>query len=77
MEVGVACCNANFACVQRFLHHLTPRVVAGFVLSNGSMSSAQAGEGEIRKNIVEAGLVECIVALQGQLFRSTQIPACL
>ena len=69
--------NANFAWVQRFLHHLAPRGVAGFVLANGSMSSAQSGEGEIRRNIVEAGLVDCIVALPGQLFRSTQIPACL
>ena len=63
--------------MQHFLYHLAPRGVAGFVLANGSMSSNQAGEGEIRKNIVEAGLVDCIVALPGQLFRSTQIPACL
>ena len=69
--------NANFAWVQHFLYHLAPRGVAGFVLANGSMSSAQSGEGEIRKNIVEAGLLDCIVALPGQLFRSTQIPACL
>ena len=69
--------NANFAWVQHFLHHLAPRGIAGFVLANGSMSSNQSGEGEIRKNIVEAGLVDCIVALPGQLFRSTQIPACL
>ena len=69
--------NANFAWVQHFLHHLAPRGRAGFVLANGSMSSSQSGEGEIRKNIVEAGLVDCIIALPGQLFRSTQIPACL
>ena len=69
--------NANFAWVQHFLHHLAPRGAAGFVLANGSMSASQSGEGEIRKNIVEAGLVDCIVALPGQLFRSTQIPACL
>ena len=69
--------NANFAWVQHFLHHLAPRGVAGFVLANGSMSSSSSGEGEIRKNIVEAGLVDCIIALPGQLFRSTQIPACL
>ena len=69
--------NANFAWVQHFLHHLAPRGSAGFVLANGSMSSSQSGEGEIRKNIVEADLVDCIVALPGQLFRSTQIPACL
>ena len=69
--------NANFAWVQHFLHHLAPRGVAGFVLANGSMSSGQSGEGDIRKNLVEAGLVDCIIALPGQLFRSTQIPACL
>ena len=69
--------NANFAWVQHFLHHLAPRGIAGFVLANGSMSSNTSGEGEIRKNIVEADLVDCIIALPGQLFRSTQIPACL
>ena len=69
--------NANFAWVQHFLHHLAPRGIAGFVLANGSMSSNQSNEGEIRKNIIEAGLVDCIIALPGQLFRSTQIPACL
>ena len=69
--------NANFAWVQHFLYHLAPRGTAGFVLANGSMSSNQSGEGEIRKNLIEADLVECIVALPGQLFRSTQIPACL
>ena len=69
--------NANFAWVQHFLHHLAPRGTAGFVLSNGSMSSNQSGEGEIRKNLIEANLVDCIIALPGQLFRSTQIPACL
>ena len=51
--------------------------MAGFVLANGSMSSNQSGEGEIRKAIVEADLVDCMVALPGQLFYSTQIPACL
>ena len=69
--------NANFAWVQHFLYHLAPRGTAGFVLANGSMSSNQSNEGEIRKTIVEAGLVDCIIALPGQLFRSTQIPACL
>ena len=69
--------NANFAWVQHFLYHLAPRGTAGFVLSNGSMSSNQSGEGGIRKNLIEAELVDCIVALPGQLFRSTQIPACL
>ena len=69
--------NANFAWVQHMVHHLSPRGVAGFVLANGSMSSQQAGEGEIRKNLIEADLVDCMVALPGQLFYSTQIPACL
>ena len=69
--------NANFAWVQHFLHHLAPTGIAGFVLANGSMSSNQSGEGEIRKNIIEADLVECMVALPGQLFYSTQIPVCL
>ena len=69
--------NANFAWVQHFLYHLAPRGIAGFVLSNGSMSSSQSGEGEIRRNLIEADLVDCIIALPGQLFRSTQIPACL
>ena len=69
--------NANFAWVQHFLHHLAPHGTAGFVLSNGSMSSNQSGEGEIRKSLIEANLVDCIIALPGQLFRSTQIPACL
>ena len=69
--------NANFAWVQHIVHHLAPTGAAGFVLANGSMSSAQSGEGEIRKNLVEADLVDCMVALPGQLFYSTQIPACL
>ena len=69
--------NANFAWVQHFIHHLSPTGIAGFVLANGSMSSNQSGEGEIRKNLIEANLVDCMVALPGQLFYSTQIPACL
>lgn len=69
--------NANFAWVQHFIHHLAPTGTAGFVLANGSMSSMQSGEGEIRRKIVEADLVDCMVALPGQLFYSTQIPACL
>ena len=69
--------NANFAWVQHFIHHLAPTGIAGFVLANGSMSSNQSGEGEIRKNIIEADLVDCMVALPGQLFYSTQIPVCL
>ena len=69
--------NANFAWVQHFIHHLAPRGIAGFVLANGSMSSNTSGEGEIRKAIIEADLVDCMVALPGQLFYSTQIPVCL
>ncbi len=69
--------NANFAWVQHFVHHLAPRGVAGFVLANGSMSTQQGGEGEIRKALVEGDLVDCIVALPGQLFYSTPIPVCL
>ena len=69
--------NANFAWVQHIVHHLAPAGVAGFVLANGSMSSNQSGEGEIRKQLIEADLVDCMVALPGQLFYSTQIPACL
>ncbi len=69
--------NANFAWVQHFIHHLAPQGMTGFVLANGSMSSNQSGEGEIRKAIIEADLVDCMVALPGQLFYSTQIPVCL
>ncbi|MHB1944386.1 MAG: class I SAM-dependent DNA methyltransferase [Metallibacterium sp.] len=69
--------NANFGWVQHMVHHLAPAGVAGFVLANGSMSSNQSGEGEIRKALVEADLVDCMIALPGQLFYSTQIPACL
>ena len=69
--------NANFAWVQHIVHHLAPTGVAGFVLANGSMSSGQSGEGEIRKSLIETDVVDCMVALPGQLFYSTQIPACL
>ena len=69
--------NANYAWVQHFIYHLSPTGIAGFVLANGSMSSNQSGEGEIRKTIIEADLVDCMVALPGQLFFSTQIPVCL
>ncbi len=69
--------NANYAWVQHFIHHLAPTGLAGFVLANGSMSSNQSGEGEIRRAIIEADLVDCMVALPGQLFYSTQIPVCL
>ena len=69
--------NANFAWVQHIIHHLAPAGIAGFVLANGSMSSNQSGEGEIRRKIVEADLVDCMIALPPQLFYGTQIPACL
>jgi type I restriction enzyme M protein len=69
--------NANFAWVSHFIHHLAPNGMAGFVLANGSMSSNQSGEGDIRKAIIEADLVDCMVAMPGQLFYSTQIPVCL
>ncbi|HYE37084.1 class I SAM-dependent DNA methyltransferase [Methylocaldum sp.] len=69
--------NANYAWIQHFVHHLAPNGIAGFVLANGSMSSNQSGEGEIRKALIEADLVDCMAALPGQLFYSTQIPVCL
>ncbi len=69
--------NANFAWVQHIVHHLSPRGVAGIVLANGSMSSNQSNEGEIRKNLIENDVVDCMIALPGQIFYSTQIPACL
>jgi len=74
--------NANFAWVQHIVHHLSPAGVAGVVLANGSMSSTQNGEGEIRRALIEGvngapGVVDCMVALPGQLFYSTQIPVCL
>jgi len=69
--------NANYAWIQHIAFHLTPNGVAGFVLANGSLSSNSGGEGEIRRRLVEADLVDCIVALPGQLFYSTQIPVSL
>ena len=69
--------NANFAWVQHFIHHLSPTGTAGFVLANGSMSSNTSGEGEIRKSIIEANIVDCMVALPSQLFYNTMIPVCL
>ncbi|HLN23964.1 MAG TPA: class I SAM-dependent DNA methyltransferase [Patescibacteria group bacterium] len=69
--------NANFGWLQHILHHLAPNGTAGVVLANGSMSSSQSGEGDIRKAMVEGDVVDCMVALPGQLFYSTQIPACL
>jgi type I restriction enzyme M protein len=69
--------NANFAWLQHIVSHLAPEGVAGVVLANGSMSSNTSGEGEIRRAMVEADLVDCMIALPGQLFYSTPIPACL
>jgi len=69
--------NANYGWVQHFVHHLAPNGIAGFVLANGSMSSNTGGEGDIRKAIVEADLVDCMIALPGQLFYTTGIPVCL
>jgi len=69
--------NANYAWLQHIYHHLAPKGTAGVVLANGSMRSNQSGEGEIRKAMLEADVVDCMVALPGQLFYSTQIPACL
>lgn len=69
--------NANFAWLQHIIHHLAPAGTAGVVLANGSMSTQQSNEGVIRKNMVEADIVDCMVALPGQLFYATQIPVCL
>jgi type I restriction enzyme M protein len=69
--------NANYAWLQHIVHHLAPTGTAGVVLANGSMSSQQSGEGEIRKAMIEGDVIDCMIALPGQLFYSTQIPACL
>jgi len=69
--------NANFAWMQHMIYHLAPQGSMALLLANGSMSSNTNNEGEIRKAIVEADLVECMVALPGQLFTNTQIPACI
>ena len=69
--------NANFAWLQHMASKLSPQGVAGVVLANGSLSSQQSGEGEIRRKMVEADLVDCIVALPGQLFYTTPIPVSL
>jgi len=69
--------NANFAWIQRMIYHLAPNGTLGLVLANGSLSSNSGGEGEIREAIVEAKLVDCIVALPDKLFYNTGIPACL
>lgn len=69
--------NANYAWIQHFVHHLAPNGMAGFVMANGSMSTQTSGEGDIRQSLVDRDMVDCMVALPGQLFYSTQIPVCL
>ncbi len=69
--------NANFGWVQHFIHHLSPKGTAGFVLANGSLSSQSSGEGDIRRKLVEADLVDCIVAMPDKLFFNTGIPVAL
>ncbi len=69
--------NANYAWLQHFIYHLSPTGQAGVVLAKGSLTSKTSGEGEIRKNLVEAGLIDCIVNLPAKLFLNTQIPAAL
>ena len=69
--------NANYAWLQHIHHHLAPNGTAGVVLANGSMSTGQSGEGDIRRAMVEGDVVDCMIALPSQLFYSTQIPACL
>jgi type I restriction enzyme M protein len=69
--------NANYAWIQHFLYHLSPSGIAGFVLAKGSLTSKTSGEGDIRKALVEARLVDCIINLPAKLFLNTQIPACL
>jgi type I restriction enzyme M protein len=69
--------NANFAWVQHFIYHLSPKGTAGFVLANGSLSSKTSGEGDIRRKLVEADLVDCIVAMPDKLFFNTGIPVSL
>ncbi|MCR9104564.1 MAG: type I restriction-modification system subunit M [Gammaproteobacteria bacterium] len=69
--------NANFGWIQHMLHHLNDQGTMGLLLANGSMSSNSNNEGEIRKALIEADLVECMVALPAQLFTNTQIPACI
>jgi type I restriction enzyme M protein len=69
--------NANYAWLQHIIHHLAPNGTAGVVLANGAMSSNSSGEDDIRRNLVDADVVDCMIALPGALFYSTQIPACL
>ena len=69
--------NANYAWIQHFIYHLAPNGQAGFVLAKGSLTSKTSGEGKIRKSLIEAGLIDCIVNLPAKLFLNTQIPASL
>ncbi|HEC37769.1 MAG TPA: SAM-dependent DNA methyltransferase [bacterium] len=69
--------NANYSWIQHFIHHLTPNGIAGFVLANGSLTSEISNEGKIRKAIIKADLIDCIISLPSQLFLTTGIPACL
>ena len=69
--------NANYAWIQHFLYHLAPKGMAGFVLAKGALSSKKNGEDDLRKALVDARLVDCIVNLPTKLFLNTQIPACL
>ena len=69
--------NANFAWLQHILHHLAPTGTAGVILANGSMSSTQNGEGDIRRAMVDGDVIDCMIAMPGQLFYSTQIPVCI
>ena len=69
--------NANFAWIQHFIYHLAPSGQAGFVLAKGSLTSKTSGEGEIRKTLIDKGLIACITNLPAKLFLNTQIPACL
>lgn len=69
--------NANYAWIQHFLYHLNPNGIAGFVLAKGSLTSKSSGEGEIRKALIDADFIDCIVNLPAKLFLNTQIPACL
>ena len=74
---GIPLGNANFAWLQHFIYHLAPKGTAGFVLANGSLSSKSGSEGEIRRKLVEADLVDCIVAMPDKLFFNTGIPVSL
>jgi type I restriction enzyme M protein len=69
--------NANYAWIMHMISKLSANGTAGFVMANGSMSTNTSGEGEIRKKIIEQDLVDCMIALPGQLFYTTQIPVCL